>query len=84
MTKSVAKEVATRSITVNCIAPGWIETDMTDELTDAAKQEFLNRIPAGRIGTADDIAYAALFLASDEANYITGQTITVDGGRIIN
>ena len=84
MTKSVAKEVATRSITVNCIAPGWIETDMTDELTDAAKQEFLKRIPAGRIGTADDIACAALFLASDEANYITGQTITVDGGRIIN
>ena len=84
MTKSVAKEVATRSITVNCIAPGWIETDMTDELTDTAKQEFLSRIPAGRIGTADDIAYAALFLASDEANYITGQTITVDGGRIIN
>ena len=84
MTKSVAKEVATRSITVNCIAPGWIETDMTDELNDAAKQEFLNRIPAGRIGTADDIACTALFLASDEANYITGQTITVDGGRIIN
>ena len=84
MTKSVAKEVATRSITVNCIAPGWIETDMTNELTDAAKQEFLSRIPAGRIGTADDIAFAALFLASDEANYITGQTITVDGGRIIN
>ena len=84
MTKSVAKEVATRSITVNCIAPGWIETDMTDELTDMAKQEFLSRIPAGRIGTADDIACAALFLASDEANYITGQTITVDGGRIIN
>jgi len=84
MTKSVAKEVATRGITVNCIAPGWIETDMTNELTAEAKQEFLSRIPAGRIGTADDIACAALFLASDEANYITGQTITVDGGRIIN
>jgi 3-oxoacyl-[acyl-carrier protein] reductase len=84
MTKSVAKEVATRGITVNCIAPGWIETDMTNELTADAKQEFLSRIPAGRIGTADDIACAALFLASDEANYITGQTITVDGGRIIN
>jgi len=84
MTKSVAKEVATRGITVNCIAPGWIKTDMTDELTDEAKQEFINRIPAGRIGTVDDIAFAALFLASDEANYITGQTITVDGGRIIN
>ena len=83
-TKSLAREVGVRGITVNAVAPGFIKTDMTDELTDAAKQEFLNRIPAGRIGTADDIAYAALFLASDEANYITGQTITVDGGRIIN
>ena len=84
MTKSVAKEVATRGITVNCIAPGWIETDMTDELTSETKKEFLTRIPAGRIGTTKDISCAALFLASDEANYITGQTVTVDGGRIIN
>ena len=84
MTKSVAKEVATRGITVNCIAPGWIKTSMTDELNAKTKQEFLSRIPAGRIGTTDDVAYAAIFLASDEANYITGQTITVDGGRIIN
>jgi len=84
MTKSIAKEVATRGITVNCIAPGWIGTDMTDELSDATKNEFLNRIPIGKIGTPEDIAHTALFLASDEANYITGQTITVDGGRIIN
>ena len=84
MTKSIAKEVASRGITVNCIAPGWIGTDMTDELPDATKDQFLSRIPIGRIGTPEDIAHAALFLASDEANYITGQTITVDGGRIIN
>ena len=84
MTKSIAKEVATRGITVNCIAPGWIGTDMTDELPDATKDQFLSRIPIGRIGAPEDIAHAALFLASDEANYITGQTITVDGGRIIN
>ena len=84
MSKSVAKEVATRGITVNCIAPGWIGTDMTDELSDEVKEEFLSRIPANRIGLPEDIAHAALFLASDEASYITGQTITVDGGRIIN
>jgi len=84
MSKSVAKEVATRGITVNCIAPGWIETDMTDELSDEVKEEFLSRIPANRIGSPEDIAHTALFLASDEASYITGQTITVDGGRIIN
>jgi 3-oxoacyl-[acyl-carrier protein] reductase len=84
MSKSVAKEVATRGITVNCIAPGWIGTDMTDELSDEVKKEFLSRIPANRIGSPEDIAHAALFLASDEASYITGQTITVDGGRVIN
>ena len=84
LSQSVAKEVATRGITVNCIAPGWIGTDMTDELSDEVKEQFLRRIPASRIGTPEDIAHAALFLASDEASYITGQTITVDGGRVIN
>jgi len=84
MSQSVAKEVATRGITVNCIAPGWIGTDMTDELSDEVKEQFLSRIPASRIGAPEDIAHAALFLASDEASYITGQTITVDGGRVIN
>jgi 3-oxoacyl-[acyl-carrier protein] reductase len=84
LSKSVAKEVATRGITVNCIAPGWIGTDMTDELSDDIKEQFLSRIPANRMGSPEDIAHAALFLASDEASYITGQTITVDGGRVIN
>ena len=84
LSQSVAKEVATRGITVNCIAPGWIGTDMTDELSEEVKEEFLSRIPANRIGSPEDIAHAALFLASDEASYITGQTITVDGGRVIN
>ena len=84
LSQSVAKEVATRGITVNCIAPGWIGTDMTDELSEEVKEEFLSRIPANRIGSPEDIAHAALFLASDEASYITGQTIIVDGGRVIN
>ena len=84
MTKSIAKEVATKGITVNCIAPGWIETEMTEDLPESSKNELLKRIPQARTGKPEDIAYAALFLASDEANYITGQTITVDGGRVIN
>ena len=84
MTKSIAKEVASRGITANCIAPGWIETSMTDKLSREVKNEFLSHIPVGRIGSPDDIANAVIFLASDEAGYITGQTITVDGGRIIN
>jgi|TARA_B110000967_G_scaffold71765_1_gene74268 3-oxoacyl-[acyl-carrier protein] reductase len=84
MTKSIAKEVATRNITVNCIAPGWIDTEMTKDLPQGSKDELLKRIPQGRTGVPEDIAYTTLFLASDEANYITGQTITVDGGRVIN
>ena len=84
MTRSIAKEVASRGITVNCIAPGWIDTSMTEELTEKMKEEFISRIPIGRIGNPEDIAYATVFLASDEASYITGQTIIVDGGRIIN
>ena len=84
MTKSIAKEVASRGITANCIAPGWIETSMTEKLSGEVKSEFLSHIPVGRIGSPDDIANAVIFLASDEAGYITGQTITVDGGRLIN
>ncbi len=84
MTKSIAKEVASRGITANCIAPGWIETSMTDTLNENVKNQFLSQIPVGRIGSAEDIANTAVFLASDEAGYITGQTITIDGGRIIN
>jgi len=84
LTKSIAKEVASRGITANCVAPGWIETSMTDQLSTEVKNKFLSQIPAGKIGQSKDIANAVIFLASDEAEYITGQTITVDGGRIIN
>ena len=84
LTKSIAKEVASRGITANCVAPGWIETSMTDQLSTEVKNKFLSQIPAGKIGQSKDIANTVIFLASDEAEYITGQTITVDGGRIIN
>ena len=83
-TQSIAKEVASRGITVNCIAPGWIDTEMTNELPQEMKYELLKNIPVGKTGTAEDIAYTALFLATTESKYITGQTITVDGGRVIN
>jgi 3-oxoacyl-[acyl-carrier protein] reductase len=82
--QSVAKEVASRGITINCIAPGWIETEMTNDLSQDIKSEIIKYIPMGKTGTTEDIAYAALFLASKESKYITGQTITVDGGRVIN
>jgi len=84
MTKSIAKEVASRGITANCVAPGWIETAMTEQLSDDVKNKFLSQIPTGKIGYPKDIANTVIFLASKEAEYITGQTITVDGGRIIN
>ena len=84
LTKSIAKEVASRGITVNCIAPGFIKSDMTDILSDQVKEELLVRIPVGRMGEGNDIAHAALFLASDEASFITGQTIVIDGGQIIS
>lgn len=84
LTKSIAKEVASRGITANCVAPGWIETSMTDQLSTEVKNKFLSQIPTGKIGQSKDIANTVIFLASDEAEYITGQTITVDGGRIIN
>ena len=80
LTKSAAKELGRRGITVNAIAPGFIETDMTDVLTEIQKTALLNEIPMGRVGTTKDIAGLALFLASEEANYITGQVIGVDGG----
>jgi 3-oxoacyl-[acyl-carrier protein] reductase len=78
--KAMAQEIASRNITVNCIAPGFIATAMTDALTDAQKETINAKIPAGRMGTADDIAAATLYLASNEAAYITGQTIHVNGG----
>jgi len=84
LTKSSSKELASRGITVNCIAPGYIGTEMTDQLNDKVKEEIINRIPLGYIGKTNNVATTALFLASDEAGYITGQTISVDGGMLIN
>ena len=78
--KSLAQEVASRNITVNCIAPGFIATPMTDVLKDDQKEALLKGIPAGRLGSGADIAAAALYLASDESAYVTGQTLHVNGG----
>jgi 3-oxoacyl-[acyl-carrier protein] reductase len=83
LTKATAKEIGSRGITVNCIAPGYIATDMTGQMDDKAKDLLISKIPLGRIGSPDDIAATALFLASDEAGYITGQTFTVDGGMVM-
>ena len=83
LSKTIAKELASRGITVNCIAPGYITTEMTDDISDEAKNLLHSQIPLGRIGRPDDIATTALFLASDEAGYITGQTFTVDGGMVM-
>lgn len=80
MTKSIAAEVASRGITANCIAPGFIQTPMTDVLPDELKKTYLAQIPAGRFGMPDDIANACVFLASDEASYINGQTLNINGG----
>jgi 3-oxoacyl-[acyl-carrier protein] reductase len=80
MTKSLAQEVASRGITVNAIAPGFIETAMTDALTDKQKESILARVPAGRLGDPDDIAAGALYLASNEGAYVTGQTLHINGG----
>jgi 3-oxoacyl-[acyl-carrier protein] reductase len=82
-TQSVAKELASRSVTVNAIAPGFIETDMTSDLNEELKAHILKAIPMGKFGAADDIADAALFLASPAARYITGQVLTVDGGMVM-
>jgi len=78
--KSLAQEVASRNITVNCLAPGFIQTPMTDAMTDAQRENLLASIPAGRLGVVDDIAAGALYLASEEAAYITGQTLHINGG----
>jgi len=80
MSKSLAQEVASRGVTVNCVAPGFITTAMTDALSDDQKENLLGGIPAGRMGTVDDIAAACVYLASDEAAYVTGQTLHVNGG----
>lgn len=80
MTKSLAQEVASRGITINCVAPGFIESPMTEVLTEAQKEQTLNKIPAGRMGKAAEIANGVAFLASEEASYITGHTLSVNGG----
>ncbi|MFN3287300.1 MAG: SDR family oxidoreductase, partial [Sphingomonadaceae bacterium] len=80
MMKAVAAEVATRGVTANCVAPGFIATPMTDVLTDAQKEAIFARIPMGRMGTGEEVAAAVAFLASREAGYVTGQTIHVNGG----
>ena len=80
LTKSVAKELAARGVTCNAIAPGFIETEMTDELSEKAREAMLGLIPAKRAGSAEEVANAALFLASDLAAYITGEVLRVDGG----
>jgi 3-oxoacyl-[acyl-carrier protein] reductase len=82
-TRSIAREVANRNITVNAIAPGFIETDMTHGLDETTRQALLSSIPLRRLGTSQDVANLACFLASDAAAYITGQTLTVDGGMVM-
>ncbi|MCI7113777.1 MAG: 3-oxoacyl-[acyl-carrier-protein] reductase [Lachnobacterium sp.] len=83
LTKAVARELASRGITVNAVAPGFVDTDMTDALSDSAKENLISQIPLGRTGKPQDIANAVLFLASDAAGYITGQVLSVDGGMAI-
>jgi 3-oxoacyl-[acyl-carrier protein] reductase len=80
MSKSLAQELASRAITVNCVAPGFIATPMTDVLTDEQKKGILGRVPADRLGTPDEIAAGVVYLASDEAAYVTGQTLHINGG----
>ncbi|MGD6899817.1 3-oxoacyl-[acyl-carrier-protein] reductase [Bacillus infantis] len=83
LTKTSAKELATRGITVNAIAPGFISTDMTDKLNEEVKEQMLSGIPLGRLGEPSDIAKVALFLASEDSRYMTGQTLHVDGGMVM-
>ncbi len=82
-TKALAQELATRGICVNCIAPGFIRTRMTDILSEAQKEGILKKIPMGKMGSPEDVANAVLFFASDLSNYITGQVLTVDGGMVM-
>ena len=84
LTKSLSQELATRNITVNCIAPGFIETPMTEKLDDKRKDIIINSIPANRIGSPKDLSSAVIFLASQESSYITGQTIHINGGLYMN
>ena len=83
LTKSIAKELGSRNITVNAVSPGYISTDMTDKLDEELKEKMKSSIPLGRLGTPQDVANLVCFLASDEAEYITGQTFNVDGGMVM-
>ncbi|MGN7386848.1 3-oxoacyl-[acyl-carrier-protein] reductase [Sporosarcina sp. SAFN-015] len=83
LTKTTARELASRNITVNAVAPGFITTDMTDALPEDVKEQMLATIPLGKLGSAEDVAGAVAFLLSNDANYITGQTINVDGGMVM-
>jgi 3-oxoacyl-[acyl-carrier protein] reductase len=80
MVKSIAQEYAKRGVTANCVAPGFIATAMTDKLNDKQREAILGRVPAGRLGSGEDVAAAVVYLASDEAGYVTGQTLHVNGG----
>jgi 3-oxoacyl-[acyl-carrier protein] reductase len=80
LTKSVARELARRNVTVNAVTPGFIVTDMTEDMTDKAREALTEQIPLGRLGEAEDVANAVLFLASDRSSYITGQVLGVNGG----
>jgi 3-oxoacyl-[acyl-carrier protein] reductase len=84
LTKALAREVASRGITVNAVAPGFIKTALTDKMPQDILESLLAYIPAGRVGTVQDVAYAVAFLVSDEASYITGQVISVDGGLVMS
>ena len=83
LTKSVARELASRNVTANAVTPGYIETAMTAGLPESVKAEFTKQIPLGRMGTAADIASAVVFLASEEAGYVTGQVLSVNGGLLM-
>jgi 3-oxoacyl-[acyl-carrier protein] reductase len=83
LTKSLAKELASRGVTANAVAPGYIDTEMTRAIPEKARSEFLRMIPLGRFGTAEDVANVVAFLVSDSADYITGQVINVDGGMLM-
>ena len=82
-TKSLARELASRNITANVVAPGFVETAMTDVLPEATKKDLFDRIPLGRLGRPEDIACAVVYLASEEASYVTGQVLNVSGGLYI-